>query len=580
LLDARSEGQKKAARTAIERNSRLPPLKEQDPAFSLTRMSRFQSSLSLAAAAMATLFATTASANGRFPRAQRLIEHPTDPNKLYIAATYGLLLTTDRGMNWYHVCEAAFAFDPKYPGDPVLSLTGNGWLLTATQASMNLSTDQGCDWKQTLSSPSMMQSFWDFTVAPSGAHPIVAVSTTYGGASGPVNEIQESTDNGMTWKVVGMPLPLAVVNTVDVDPTDPTHIYATGLSTIPADTPDTGRFVVSMNHGMSWTTYKIPNTYGWANPFICGVHPTDPKKIFVRTDAWKDRLNVQTADDALLYSDDGGQTWTELLHAGGPMDDSPGAKLFGFALSPDGSTVLAGYGDPVDGSRLVESSWFGVYKSSSDGKYSFGADTANPKPMMAKEAISCITWTKNGIYVCVSPQGESSFLSFAKDPTFTSRAQMTTLMKLSETKGVPPGCSGRATSTCSWAVDCAALGACPDGGATTGTGGASGAGGATSSSATTSTSTSTSATTSTSSTTSSSAGGAGGSGATGSATTTTTTSGAGGRAGSGGSPEKPKSCNCRAPGASTAGTWQAAGWLFGLWLVRARRRSRTTSLTV
>jgi photosystem II stability/assembly factor-like uncharacterized protein len=126
-------------------------------------------------------------ANGRFPRAERLIESPTDSNKLYLAATYGLLFTTDRGCNWYHVCEAAFSFQTGYTGDPIFSLTGDGSLLVGTQARLSLSTDNGCDWKQTLVSPaSPTEAFFDFTVAASAAHPIIVGSTSYQ-PSGPVN---------------------------------------------------------------------------------------------------------------------------------------------------------------------------------------------------------------------------------------------------------------------------------------------------------------------------------------------------------------------------------------------------------
>jgi hypothetical protein len=548
--------------------------------FSLKCMKRFKMSFCLAALLAASSFASVASANGRFPRAQRLIEDPSDSNKLYLAATYGLMLTNDRGKNWYHVCETAFSFQMGYTGDPVVSLTGNGWLLAGSQASLNLSTDQGCDWKQTLMGPASPKvAYFDFTVAPSAGHPIIAVSSTYA-MSGPVNQLQESTDNGMTWKAVGVKLPVAVVNTVDVDPTDPTHIYATGLTTTD-DSPDTGRFLVSIDHGMTWKTTTIPNTFAWANPFICGVHPTDPKKIFVRTDGWKDRLNVQTADDALLYSSDGGQTWTEILHPGGPADDSPGAKLFGFAMSPDGSTVLAGYGDPVDGSRLVESTWFGVYKSSSDGKYSFGADTAKPVAMMPVESVSCITWTKNGVYVCMAPQGEPSFLSFAKDATFKVRGDMTTLMKLNETRGVPPNCSGRAASTCNWALDCMTLNACGAGGATTGTGagGAStgtGAGGASTGTGAGGATTGSGGSGTGPSTGGGVAGATTGGGAGGATGTTVTTTGGGGATGADVT-DKPKACNCHAPGSTASGGAQAMAWLAGALFLAQRRRTHRSA---
>ena len=49
-----------------------------------------------------------ANANGRFPRAQRLLEDPRDPGRLVLGATYGLLVTADRGASWRYVCEAAY----------------------------------------------------------------------------------------------------------------------------------------------------------------------------------------------------------------------------------------------------------------------------------------------------------------------------------------------------------------------------------------------------------------------------------------------------------------------------------------
>jgi MYXO-CTERM domain-containing protein len=407
-----------------------------------------------------------------------------------------------------------------------------------TQSNVTLSADQACDWTQVLTSPASPKvSYFDFTVATTGSHSLLLVATTFQ-PTGPVNQLQESTDNGRTWKTIGAPLPAAVVNTIDIDPTNAMHIYATGL-TVADETPNSGVFMSSTDHGATWTSHPILNTFAWSSPYIAAVHPTDPNKVFVRTDGWKDRSNIQTADDSLLYTSDGGKTWTEILHAGGPADSSPGAKLFGFALSPDGSTVLAGYGDPVDGSRLVEPMWFGVYKSSSDGKYSFGADPANPTPMLGVEPISCITWTANGIYVCMSPQGESSFVAFAKQPMFASRKDMTVLMTLSETKAAPPSCAGRAATTCDWAMACPLLNAC-DGGAPK-----------TCPPLLTTTTTSTTTT---------------GGGSTG-------TGGAGGTHG-GGNDSKPSGCGCRAPGSGPKGGAVTLAWLAGAAMLVRRRRAR------
>src|SRR5689334_10177902 len=96
--------------------------------------------------ALAMARAPTAYAGGdRYPIAERLVENPADPNKLYVSSTFGLMITQDRGHSWYHVCSAAFAFDPGYTGNPWLRVTGNGSLLVDVQSGMISSRDEGCD---------------------------------------------------------------------------------------------------------------------------------------------------------------------------------------------------------------------------------------------------------------------------------------------------------------------------------------------------------------------------------------------------------------------------------------------------
>jgi hypothetical protein len=101
---------------------------------------------------------------------------------------------------------------------------------------------------------------------------------------------------------------------------------------------------------------------------------------------------------------------------------------------------------------------------------------------------------------------------------------MTTLMKVNQTKGVPPNCMGRATTTCDWTVDCLNLDAC-DGGVATGSGAGGGA----------------------------------------------TCPMTGVEAGTGGPADKPKGCSCRAPGGAPSDGGQAIEWLLAAMVVRRRR---------
>lgn len=107
----------------------------------------------------------TSSANGRFPRALRAIEHPTDRNTIALGATYGVLITGDRGASWHYICESAFTDVENYVGDPLVDFTPTGDLIIGTQFGVVLSQDGGCSFRTVLGSrlPGEL-SVVDFTV--------------------------------------------------------------------------------------------------------------------------------------------------------------------------------------------------------------------------------------------------------------------------------------------------------------------------------------------------------------------------------------------------------------------------------
>ena len=425
----------------------------------------------LGAGAVILAMAGTGVANGRFPRAQYLKERVTDSNALVLSATYGLLVTADRGKNWYIVCERSLF--GKNPGDgdwidPFLELTPGGVILSGSNHGVRASGDRGC----TFSTPSGLPVEWgwldptkmsdlgtvlDLSLEPAvGEKAVVALVTTFTPARFE-HQIFESVDNGATWARIGKPVdaPIAQIATVDVDPRDAKRLYVTGRGQGALSV-----FAWSTDRGETWSSSEIPGTEESDNSYIAGIGPTDSNSIWVRTSRWilDPDVGADIGDDALAYSSDAGKTWTEILHKK--------AKLMGFALSPDGKTVLAGYGDTSDPSgRHVEQADMGVYRAS----------TSAPNFVKIFDAsVTCLTWSKTGVYVCASQDRDHFHLGFAPDASFElgQPNALEPLLKLPDVRGPLPWAAGSTGGVCDadWLGDmdtagmCRRLGACPDGG--------------------------------------------------------------------------------------------------------------------
>ena len=385
------------------------------------------------------LASSSALANGRFPRSQRLVEDPTNPNRLALGATYGIVTTADRGRSWYHICEASFADLASYTGDPLLDFTSDGSLLVGVQSTINASRD-GCQWKKTIGGGNTF--VVDHTLVRSATVTVVALLANY--RNGTVDyALWKSTDGAENWSELGA-VPVDTAYTLDVDDADENHIYVTGV------TDNVGRLLRSSDAGRTWTIRPIPNTNFNEAPYLAALHPGDARRLYVRTDSWVPIGGDLAAHDALLYSSDGGDTWTELFRNR--------AKLLGFALSPDGETVLLGYGDPFAGGTTSITGPLGVFRSRTDA-FAF-------EPILSAH-VTCLAWTAQGVYVCASQHFDQFELGFSPRPDFDSDAGcIMPLLRLPDVKGplvCPSGTSGAACSAY-WIAACATFGACNDAG--------------------------------------------------------------------------------------------------------------------
>jgi hypothetical protein len=393
-------------------------------------LARHATALALGLAGAA--WVSTASANGRFPRAERVREAPGDASTLTLAGTYGILMTHDHGEHWYHVCEPEFSGQMNYVGDPLFDYTAAGTALVGVQTTLNRSSDDGCSWKAVLGDT--LDYVPDYTLSASEPGRVLALTSTTSDG-GIVARVAESLDDGATFHALGNALPGTGL-TIEVPPSAPDRIYVSGLSA-----QGEGILMVSGDRGTTWNSLVIAGTSTSEPPYIAAVLASDPDRIFVRTDS-------HAANDALLFSSDAGAHFQELYRAQ--------AKILGFSLSPDGTSVLVGYGDPVDPTLTIDPSATGAFLSGT-GSFAF--------TRVYSGSVTCLTWTSHGVYVCTTP-GQSGF-ALAQSPSPELDADidagtLVPLLHLSDVLGPLTSCPASHVNACvaAWPVACATFGAC------------------------------------------------------------------------------------------------------------------------
>ncbi len=421
----------------------------------------------------ATTISTPALANGRFPRAQQLLVQPGNTDRIVLRATYGIVTSPDRGQNWFIMCEGAVGYGDTE--DPAIGVSGDGTIFAGIFKGLSLSHDR-CDWEFPTDEFGT-RFIADVSVErqnPSNVLVIVSAGGAVGG--GFINQLWASGDDGRTWQQLGADLDSGLILfTHDPAPSEPNTIYVT------ARNGDQGLLMRTTDRGQNWQSFDIPGTDMSHNAFIGAVHPTNPDIVYVRVDGEKPNSNPEPgdtkairADDFLTVTTDGGQTWTRSMGAD--------ARLLGFALSPDGGTVLAGFGDPKNPEVSVDQDALGVFKADTAPVATGGALQFE---QILSDPVSCLTWSGNTIYVCGSQfvQGFELGETQGVDFTVNDPSPLTGLLDF-DGLGAIEQC-GAGTDVATECADtpeniCQLLSNCPDGGAAgSGTGGQGTGGGVT-----------------------------------------------------------------------------------------------------
>ena len=495
------------------------------------------------------VFATgVASANGRFPSAQQLIVHPNDPNRVWLRATYGILTSGDRGASWHWVCEQSVGY--RGTEDPAIAIASTGRFMAAFFDGLSTTTDNGCDFSMEQSIG--QQNVVDISVDKVDPTRVLAITSTGDGSGYFINEVWRSSDSGASWTRVGDRVDKTFLAlTIDSAPSDPKTIYMTGAIFLPSDggteLPTKGVLLRSTDSGLTWKSIDLVGTDNQNQPYLSAVDPKDPKKLFIRVrgpDISTPADPGQFVESRLLYSENGGDSFREVFRGN--------ADFLGFALAPDGQTVLLGLGDAkaLGGARPGDETQFGLYRATLPALNFQRVGHMNNVPV---GHIGCLTYDHDTLWVCTSEFKQGFELARSSDGGLT----LESVMHLKDLAGpVQCGCDTTTGANCpaAWQPVCENISRCEfgtpdpnlqqctgDGGSS---GGAGGRGGGTGSGG-------------------SGLGGAGASG--GSAGTTNPAAGSGG---------SDSSCGCRVPpeGASGAGVFVALSAALGSLLLLSRRR--------
>jgi photosystem II stability/assembly factor-like uncharacterized protein len=319
----------------------------------------------------------SAHANGRYPKADQLQIAPDDTRFLAVRTTFGLLVSEDSGKSWDWVCERAVGYSGVQ--DPTLGMMAQGTIVASLAEGVARTADRGCNWAfsdaQLGDSPVI-----DLTVrkdSPSHALALVWDAQQLGYSS----RILASADNGRSFLPYGTPIdPTVLVTTLDVAPTNPHRVYASGTRS--ADGVRSALLFASNDDGQHWTEYTLPfEPKLEQGVYIAAVDPEDADTVYLRTSS--------ATVGRLLVSHDGGEH-VSVLHSG---------SLLAFALSPDGKQL---------------------YFGGEDGLYS-GLASATEFERRASVRVLCLAATADTLYACSDEYsgftvGASSDDGFTFDP--------------------------------------------------------------------------------------------------------------------------------------------------------------------
>ncbi len=257
--------------------------------------------------------APPARANGRFPASSAIVLGSGDT--MLVRATFGLLVSADRGASFGYVCERAVGFSGVE--DPAYTITPSGAIIAATFEGLSISRDRGCDWS--FAGGPRKWVFVDLTMEPDGT--LWAIGSTYATTTDAGirydNALFVSRDDAASFTQIGAAIDASLLlESVEVSGA---RVWISAVRGEGAERD--GVLLVSRDGGATLREQRVPMIAGERAPFASGV---EGERVWVRTAG-------DPGGASRLLAFDGG-AWRVALEAKSP--------LLGFALA--GGEVLAG----------------------------------------------------------------------------------------------------------------------------------------------------------------------------------------------------------------------------------------------
>ncbi|HET9992369.1 MAG TPA: hypothetical protein VFQ65_27745 [Kofleriaceae bacterium] len=292
---------------------------------------------SLVVAGLLVALGSVANANGRAPLTNGIHFKPNDSHSLYVATTFGLLVSHDDGCTMSWVCEQNIGYGGEW--DPKYAIGADGAIFATTYTGLRVSRDGGCSFTTATDelppgSPNRIAGIWidALDVGPTG---LVWVGTA---ESGQPNDVYLSSDNGVTFSSLGLMSSTVFYKSAKAAPTNMARAFVSGYEIA---SPQAHVFRTD-NMGGNWTPSPLANVQYGSTPIllVAAVDPANADVVYLISQGANN-----SSGDRLYRSSDAGVTWTDVLDVGGPIKDvviQDANTVFVTTMMQSGMTFIGG----------------------------------------------------------------------------------------------------------------------------------------------------------------------------------------------------------------------------------------------